>query len=306
MVVTASEEAEVIMAEQDRLAEEFDRHRTHLRAVAYRMLGSLHEADDAVQESWIRLSRADTSDVENLRGWLTTVTGRVCLDMLRARGSRHEQPLDVVVPDPIVSPVDGVDPEQEALLAESVGLALHVVLETLTPAERVAFVLHDMFAVPFDDIGVMLGRSANATKQLASRARGRIRTGGPLPDGDPARQHDVVRAFFGAARRGDLDALVALLDPDVEMHADGGAANPAATASVRGAMAVARRAMMFARPAAQVHPALVNGAAGVVVTVAGRAVSVMGFTVRGGVIVAIDVLADGDRLDRLALSGVTG
>jgi RNA polymerase sigma factor (sigma-70 family) len=292
------------MTEQDWLAERFDEHREHLRSVAYRMLGSLHEADDAVQESWLRLSRSDTGDVENLRGWLTTVTGRICLDMLRARGSRREQPLDVRVPDPIVSSADGVDPEQEALLAESVGLALHVVLETLTPAERVAFVLHDMFAVPFSDIAVLLGRSANATKQLASRARGRIQAGGPLPDADLARQHDAVRAFFEAARGGDFDGLVALLDPNVELRSDGGAARPQATAAVRGAAAVAGRALMFARPDAVVHPALVNGAAGAVVTLGGRPVSVMGFTVRDGVIVVIDVLADVDRLGRLDLSGL--
>ncbi|WP_018505648.1 sigma-70 family RNA polymerase sigma factor [Parafrankia discariae] len=290
------------MTGQDGLAARFDEHRAHLRSVAYRMLGSLHEADDAVQESWLRLSSSDTGDVTNLRGWLTTVTGRICLDMLRARGSRREQPLDVHVPDPIVSPAKGGDPEQEALLAESVGLALHVVLETLTPAERLAFVLHDMFAVPFHDIAVLLGRSTAATRQLASRARGRIRAGGPLPEADLAQQHDVVRAFFDAARGGDFDALVALLAPNVEMRSDGGTARPAATAALRGAAAVAGRALMFARPDAQVHPALVNGAAGVVVTVAGRAVSIMGFTVRDQAIVAVDVLADVDRLGRLELS----
>lgn len=294
------------MTEQDWLAERFDEHRGHLRSVAYRMLGSLHEADDAVQESWLRLSRSDTGDVANLRGWLTTVTGRVCLDMLRARNSRREQPLDVHVPDPIVSPADGVDPEQEALLAESVGLALHVVLETLTPAERLAFVLHDMFGVSFDDIATMLGRSAKASKQLASRARGRIRAGGPLPDADLARQHEAVRAFFEAARGGDFDALVALLDPNVELRSDGGAARPQATMVVRGAAAVAGRVMMLARPDGAVHPALVNGAAGVVGTMGGRPVSVMGFTVRDGVIVAIDVLADVDRLERLDLPDFEG
>ncbi len=289
------------MTEQDWLAERFDEHRAHLRSVAYRMLGSLQEADDAVQESWFRLSRSDTSDVANLRGWLTTVTGRVCLDMLRARTSRREQPLSVHVPDPVVSPADRVDPEQEALLAESVGLALHVVLETLTPAERLAFVLHDMFAVPFNDIAELLGRSPSATKQLASRARGRIRAGGPVPDADPARQHDAVRAFFEAARAGDFDALLALLDPDIELRGDGGTGAPHFTDLLRGATAVAGRALMFARPAAVVHPALVNGAAGAVITVDGRPVSVMGFTVRGELIVSIDVLADPDRLERLAL-----
>ncbi|ABW11785.1 RNA polymerase, sigma-24 subunit, ECF subfamily [Parafrankia sp. EAN1pec] len=290
------------MTGQDWLAARFDGHRAHLRSVAYRMLGSPHEADDAVQESWLRFSSADTSDVANLRGWLTTVTGRVCLDMLRARGTRREQPLDVHVPDPIVGPADGVDPEREALLAESVGLALHVVLGTLTPAERLAFVLHDMFAVPFNDIAAMLGRSTAATKQLASRARGRIRAGAPLPEADLAQQHEAVRAFFEAARGGDFDALVALLAPNVEMRADGGAARPQASTVLRGAAAVAGRALMFARPDAEVHPALVNGAAGVVVTLDGRAVSIMGFIVRGRMIAAIDVLADVDRLGRLELS----
>ncbi|GAA4589326.1 RNA polymerase sigma factor SigJ [Planotetraspora phitsanulokensis] len=290
------------MAEQDWLAERFDEHRAHLRSVAYRMLGSLHEAEDAVQESWLRLSRSDTGDVANLGGWLTTVTGRICLDMLRARGSRRERPLDVHVPDPIVSPADGVDPEQEALLAESVGLALYVVLETLTPAERLAFVLHDMFAVPFNDIAAMLGRSPDATKQLASRARARIRAGGPSPDADLARQQEAVQAFYDAARHGDFDALVALLDPQAAMHSDGGAAHPKITGVTRGAAAIAGRALMFANPDATVHPVLVNGAAGAVVTVDGRPVSVMGFTVTGGVIVAIDVLADVDRLGRLDLS----
>lgn len=290
------------MTGQDWLAARFDEHRAHLRSVAYRMLGSLHEADDAVQESWLRLSSSDTSDVANLRGWLTTVTGRVCLDMLRSRGTRREQPLDVHVPDPIVSPADGVDPEQEALLAESVGLALHVVLETLTPAERLAFVLHDMFAVPFNDIAAMLGRSTAATKQLASRARGRIRAGGPLPEADLAQQHEAVRAFFEAARGGDFDALLALLAPDVEMRSDGGAARPRATAVLRGAASVAARAQLFARPDAEVHPALVNGAAGAVITLGGRPISIMGFTVRGRLIVAVDVLADVDRLGRFELS----
>ncbi|MCK9927950.1 sigma-70 family RNA polymerase sigma factor [Frankia sp. Mgl5] len=290
------------MTGQDWLAARFDEHRAHLRSVACRMLGSLHEADDAVQESWLRFSSADTSDVANLRGWLTTVTGRVCLDMLRSRGTRREQSLDVHVPDPIVSPADGVDPEREALLAESVGLALHVVLGTLTPAERLAFVLHDMFAVPFGDIAAMLGRSTAATKQLASRARGRIRTGGPLPEADLAQQHEAVRAFFEAARGGDFDALLALLAPDVEMRSDGGAARPRATAVLRGAASVAGRALMFARPDAEVHPALVNGAAGAVITLGGRPISIMGFIVRDRLIVAVDVLADVDRLGRLELS----
>jgi RNA polymerase sigma factor (sigma-70 family) len=300
------DDEDAIMTEQDWLAERFDEHRAHLRSVAYRMLGSLHEADDALQESWLRLSRADTGDVVNLRGWLTTVTARVCLDMLRTRRSRREQPLEVHLPDPIVSAADGGDPAQDALLADSVGLALQVVLETLAPAERLAFVLHDMFAVPFEDIAVLLDRSPAASKQLASRARARIRSSGPLPDADLPRQQEAVRAFFGAARRGDFDALVALLDPDVELRSDGGAGRPQITAVIRGAAAVAGRALMFAQPAATVHPALVNGAAGVVVTLAGRPIAVMGFTVSDGVIVAIDALADGERLARLELPEFAG
>ena len=292
------------MTQQDWLAERFEEHRTHLRSVAYRMLGSLEEADDAVQEAWLRLSRSDTSDVVNLRGWLTTVVGRVCLDMLRSRASRREQPLAFHLPDPIVSPVGRVDPEQETLLAESVGLALHVVLEKLPPAQRLAFVLHDMFAVPFDEIATVLGRSTKATKQLASRARARIRADGPPADADPARQHEAVQAFFEAARSGDFQALVALLAPDVVLRSDGAGVAARATL-IRGAGAVARQVLTFVRPEAAVHPALVNGAAGVVVTAAGRPVSVVGFTVRAGVIAAIDGLADPDRLSRLDLSEFT-
>jgi RNA polymerase sigma-70 factor, ECF subfamily len=294
------------MTRQEQLAERFDAHRGQLRSVAYRMLGSLHEADDAVQETWIRLSRSDTDEVANLGGWLTTVTGRICLDMLRARGSRREEPLDGHLPDPIVDPADHVDPEHEALLGESVGFALDVVLQTLSPAERLAFVLHDMFAVPFDAIAVLLDRSAKATKQLASRARRRIRLEVPAPDADVARQHEVVRAFFAAARDGDFDALVALLAPDVAFRADSGTAFPDATVTVRGAEAVAGRARMGARPDATVHPALINGAAGVVITVGGRCVSIMAFTVSDGVIVAIDGLTDPDRLERLDLTGFDG
>jgi RNA polymerase sigma factor (sigma-70 family) len=291
------------MDEHDWLAERFEEHRAHLRAVAYRMLGSVSEADDAVQEAWLRLSRSDTSAVENLRGWLTTVVARVCLNALRSRATRREQPLDEVhVPEPIISRADGVDPEHEALLADSVGLALLVVLETLAPAERLAFVLHDMFAVPFDEIGPMVGRSPTAARQLASRARRRVQGEAPRPNPDLARQREVVDAFFAAAREGNFEALVAVLDPDVVLRSDGGAKRPAATAVVHGARAVAERAMMFARLSPYVRPALVNGAAGVVVVPGGRLFSVMGFTVADGRIVAIDALGDPDRLRELDLT----
>ena len=256
------------------LAERFEEHRPRLRAVAYRMLGSLSEADDAVQDAWLRLSRADTGGVENLGGWLTTVVARVCLNMLRSREPRREEPLDVHVPDPIVSPRTGGDPEQEALLADSVGLALLVVLDTLTPAERLAFVLHDMFAVPFEEIAPMIERSPAAARQLASRARRRVQGQAPAPDPDLARQREVVDAFFAAARDGDFDALVAVLDPDVVLRADGGAARARQTVVIRGARAVAGQARHSPRRLAPfVRPALVNGAAGVVV-VARRAAAV--------------------------------
>jgi RNA polymerase sigma factor (sigma-70 family) len=288
------------MSENDWLADRFEEHRPHLRAAAYRMLGSVSEADDAVQEAWLRLSRSDASGIENLGGWLTTVVARVCLNMLRSR--RREEQLSVHVPEPIVSREDGVDPEHEALLADSVGLALLVVLETLGPAERLAFVLHDMFAVPFDEIAPIVGRSPTATRQLASRARRRVQGAAPVPDADLAAQREVVDAFFAAARDGDFDALVAVLDPDIVLRADGGAAHPEATAEVHGARAVAERALTFARLAPFVRPALVNGVAGVVVAPSGRPFSVMAFTVAGGKIVAIDALADPDRLARLDLT----
>jgi len=268
------------------LTERFEEQRAHLRAVAYRMLGSISEADDAVQETWLRLSRADTSGVENLGGWLTTVVSRVCLNRLRSRKSRREESLDVYVPDPIVRREDAVDPEHEAELVDSVGLALLVVLDTLAPAERLAFVLHDMFAVPFEEIGTIVGRSPPATRQLASRARRRVR-GAATPDVDLARQREVVDAFFAAARGGDFDALVAVLDPDVVLRSDGGVALPSVSVVVHGAAAVAERAVTFARLSPFVRPALVNGAAGVVVAPGGRPVSVMGFTVRGRRIVEI-------------------
>src|SRR5215213_816419 len=290
------------MDEHEWLAERFEEHRSHLRAVAYRMLGSVGEADDAVQEAWLKLSRSDAGAIENMGGWLTTVVGRVCLNMLRARKTRREEPLEVHVPEPVLSREDAIDPEQEALLADSVGLALLVVLETLTPAERLAFVLHDMFAVPFEEIGPMVGRSPTAARQLASRARRRVQGEAPAPDPDVARQRVVVDAFFAAARDGDFDALVAVLDPDVVLRSDGGAARPDATRVVRGAHAVAKRALTFARLSPFVRPALVNGAAGVVVAPDGRLFSVMGFTVRRGKIVEIDVLADPARLSGLDLA----
>jgi RNA polymerase sigma-70 factor (ECF subfamily) len=289
--------------EQDWLAERFQEHRTHLRAVAYRMLGSLTEADDAVQEAWLRLVGSDTSAIENLRGWLTTVVARLCLDMLRSGETRREELLGVRVPEPIVSSEDGVDPEHEALLADSVGLALLVVLETLAPAERLAFVLHDMFAVPFEEIAPIVGRSTTAARQLASRARRRVRGAPTVPDADLSRQREVVDAFFAAAREGDFDALLAVLDPEVVLRADR-ALPPGAPREVRGARPVAERAISFSGLAPFARPALVNGAAGVVVAPGGRPVAVMGCTVAHGRIVEIDVIADPDRLAKLDLTSL--
>jgi RNA polymerase sigma-70 factor (ECF subfamily) len=266
------------------------------------MLGSLSEADDAVQEAWLRLNRSDPSAIENLRAWLTTVVARVSLNVLRSRKSRREEPLDFHVPEPIVSRADGVDPEHEALLADSVGLALLVVLETLAPAERLAFVLHDMFAVPFDEIAPMVGRTPTAARQLASRARRRVHGAATVPDANPTRQREVVDAFFAAARGGDFDALVAVLDPDIVLRSDGGTLRPDASIVVRGADAVAGRALMFADLSPYVRPALVNGVAGVVVAPRGEPFAVMGFTVVGGRIVAIDVLSDPERLRELDLT----
>jgi RNA polymerase sigma-70 factor (ECF subfamily) len=299
------------MGERDWLAERFQAHRGHLRAVAYRMLGSLTEADDAVQGAWLRLSRSrtDSGEVHNLGGWLTTLVARECLDMLRARTSRREEPLGVHLPEPLISRQDGVDPEQQALLAEGVGLALLVVLDTLRPAERLAFVLHDMFAVPFEEIGPIVGRSATAAKMLASRARRRVQGSAPLPDADLARQREVVDAFFAAARDGDFDALVALLDPDAVVRADRGAVPSAAPAEVRGAAAVARQVLAiggFARLARMAQPALVNGAAGVVMTTEGRPFAVMAFTVTRGRIAEIDILGDPERLRRIDVAVLDG
>jgi RNA polymerase sigma factor (sigma-70 family) len=291
------------MTESNWLAEGFEQNRTRLRAVAYRTLGSIAEADDAVQETWLRLSRSDAGGVDNLGAWLTTAVARVCLNMLRSRRTRREELMGVHVPDPIISRADGPNPEDEALLADSVGLALYVVLETLTPAERLAFVLHDMFDLPFDEIAPMVGRSPATARQLASRARRRVRGADVhVPDPDIGRQREVVDAFFAAARHGELDALVAVLDPDVVLRSDGGTARPEASVVIRGATAVAGQAIMFDRPAALVRPALVNGAAGAVVTEDGRPVAVLGFTVSHGRIVEIHALGDPERLVRLDLS----
>jgi RNA polymerase sigma-70 factor (ECF subfamily) len=289
------------MDDGDWLAARFEENRAQLRAVAYRMLGSLAEADDAVQEAWLRLSRSDPDGIENLGGWLTTVVARVCLNMLRSRTTRREDPLDARVPDLIISPAEGADPEQQAVLADSVGLALLVVLETLAPTERLAFVLHDMFGVPFEEIGGIIERSPAAARQPASRARRRVRGQAPVPDPDLARQREVVEAFLAAARDGDFGALVAVLDPDVVLRADGGSGRPGLTTIVRGAETVARQALTFASMAPSARPVLVNGAPGVVVTRDGRPVSVMGFTVAHGRIVEIDSVVDPERLSQLVL-----
>jgi RNA polymerase sigma factor (sigma-70 family) len=293
---------DVTVDQREYLAERFEDNRPHLRAVAYRMLGSVSEADDAVQEAWLRLSRSDTSGVENLGGWLTTVVGRVCLDMLRSRKSRREEPLGPHIPEPIVSSENGVDPEHEALLADSVGLALLVVLERLAPPERLAFVLHDMFGVPFDEIAPIVGRSPTAARQLASRARRRVRGDTPVPEADLDRQREVVDAFLAAAREGDFEALVELLDPDVVLRVDRGAAGLEPSREAHGAAAVVERARMFAGGSRFARPALVNGAAGFVVAPGGRPVAVVGLTVAGGKIVEIDVLADRTRLRDLDLA----
>jgi RNA polymerase sigma-70 factor (ECF subfamily) len=294
------------MTDQNWLAERFEANRSHLRAVAYRMLGSLTEADDAVQEAWIRLSRTDTSDVENLRGWLTTVVGRVSLNMLRSRRTRREAPLETHVSDPILSPESGVGPEHEALLGESVGLALLAVLDTLSPAERVAFVLHDVFAVPFDDIASIVGKSPGATRQLASRARRRVQ-GAPVPDTDLDGQWAVVEAFLAASRDGDFERLLAVLDPDVVLRSDGGAERPGLVSLIRGAEAVATGAMTFRQLAETATRALVNGVPGGVAWYPdGRPFAVVSITVAGGRIVSIDILADPERLSRLDLNLVAG
>jgi RNA polymerase sigma factor (sigma-70 family) len=294
----------VAVVEQDWLAEQFESSRGHLRAVAYRMLGSLTEAEDAVQEAWLRLSRSDTSEVQNLGGWLTTVVGRVCLDMLRSRGSRREELLDGALPEPTAGDhrVDPVDPEREAVLADSVGLALLVVLETLEPAERLAFVLHDMFALPFDEIAPIVGRTPTAARQLASRARRRVQGGAAVPDPDLARQREVVNAFLAACRGGGFDALLAVLDPDVVLRIDASAVPAGATRLIRGAPAVARQALLFSRRARFTRPALVNGSVGMVVAPRGRLLLALGLTIADGKITEIDIIADPERLDRLDLA----
>ncbi|MFF9691402.1 sigma-70 family RNA polymerase sigma factor [Streptomyces sp. NPDC014623] len=284
------------------LAMRFEEHRPHLRAVAYRMLGSLTEADDAIQEAWLRLAGSDDRKIDNLGGWLTTVVGRVCLDMLRARKRRGEEPIEARLPDPVISHEDRADPEQQALLADSVGLALLVVLESLSPAERLAFVLHDMFGLSFEEIAPIVDRTPATAKKLASRARLRVRGTTPPPDPDRADQRRVVDAFLSAARGGDFDALLALLDPDVVLRADGGALT-GGLRTIRGASAVAGQLDTFQRmaTAATTHPALVNGFAGLLNTLDGQPLSVMSFTITGGRIAAIDILSDPRRLAHLDL-----
>jgi RNA polymerase sigma factor (sigma-70 family) len=287
------------MNDHDWLAERFEANRAHLAAIAYRMLGSPSEADDAVQETWLRLSRSDTTGVDNLGGWLTTVVARVCLDMLRARRARREEPVGANLPEATASRAPGIDPEHEALVGDSVGLALLVVLDTLAPAERVAFVLHDMFAVPFDEIAAIVGRCPDATRQLASRARRRVQGTPTVPDTDLTRKRKVVDAFLAAARGADLEALLAVLDPDVVVRADAEAVRVGAAREVRGAAAVAAT---FAGRARAARPALVNGAAGLVWAERGRPRVAFTFTVTGGTIVEIDLIADPERLRLLDLA----
>ena len=291
------------MDQQDWLADRFEQHRSRLRAVSYRMLGSLSEADDAVQEAWLRFSRADTSAVEDLGAWLTTVVARICLNSLRSRKTRREEPIDAHMPDPIVSPVNALGPEDEALLADSVGLALLIVLDTLAPAERLAFVLHDVFDVPFEQIASIIDRSEPATRQLASRARRRLRTT-PAPEADLAEQWKLVDAFLAAARDGNFDRLLAVLDPDVVLRADGGATGLGGSRVVRGAHAVASGAATFNRLGYESRRALVNGAPGVVSFADDQPISVVGFTVAGGRIVEMNILSDPDRLRELDLAVV--
>jgi RNA polymerase sigma factor (sigma-70 family) len=293
------------MDDSEWLAGHFERQRPRLRAVAYRMLGSLTEADDAVQDAWVRLSRSDATDVENLGGWLTTIVARVCLNMLRSRQHRREEPLAVHLPDPVISLEADIQPEEQALLADSVGLALLVVLDALTPDERLAFVLHDMFELPFKDIAPVVGRTPAAAKQLASRARRRVKDAEIPADPDLARQREVVDAFFAAARRGDFGSLVAVLHPDVLLRVDGGAAQPAASMLIRGSAAVARQAVrglrhLVGRPTAGLYRVLVNGSAGVIVTLDGQPIAVMSFTVTGGKIAEIAGIADPVRVRRSA------
>jgi RNA polymerase sigma-70 factor, ECF subfamily len=288
------------MSDNESLAERFEEHRSHLRGVAYRMLGSTNEADDAVQEAWLRLSRAEGTAIDNLGGWLTTVVARVCLDMLRSRTSRREEPFTADAAEPVAAETPGSSPEQEALLADSVGLALLVVLERLAPAERVAFVMHDMFAVPFEDIAPIVGRSVEATRQLASRARRRVRVG-EAPDVDRARQREVVEAFLAALRRGDFEGLLAVLDPDLVVRADMAAGAPTET---RGAAAWAKGAVAYGQLAELTRPALVNGAIGLVMAPHGRVVRALTFTIVGGKIAAIEVIGNPVRLGELEVTFV--
>jgi RNA polymerase sigma factor (sigma-70 family) len=290
------------MDEREFLAKQFEEQRTRLRAVAYRMLGSLSEADDAVQETWLRLSRSDADEIENLGGWLTTVVSRVSLNMLRSRRSRREEPLDVRMPEPIVDRADGTNPEHEALLADSVGLALLVVLDTLSPPERLAFVLHDMFAVPFDEIAPIVDRTPDAARQLASRARRRVQGGNAVPDADLDTQRQVIDAFVAAAREGDFETLLEVLDPDVVLRADRGAVAIGAARVVHGAANVARQAQAFSRLELEVRPALVNGAAGTVTLRDGRPFAIAGFTIRNRRIVEMDVIADPERFRNIDLT----
>ena len=287
------------MDEHAPLAEQFEASRGHLRAVAFRMLGSSSEADDAVQEAWLRLSRSDTSGVANMGGWLTTVVARICLDMLRSRSARREESLDAHLPDAFVSHALDSDPEQEALLADSVGLALLVVLDTLAPAERLAFVLHDVFALPFEEIAPLVERSPAAARKLASRARQRVRGASALPNADFAQQRAVVNAFLAAAREGNFEGLLALLDPDIVLRADRAAVALGGVGEVRGAKAVANTAQQFAARAPASHPALVGGTVGIAVAPNGRLLLALAFSIRHNTIVAIDVIADPLRLGQL-------
>jgi RNA polymerase sigma-70 factor (ECF subfamily) len=291
----------VTVNQRDALALEFEENRAHLRSVAYRMLGSVAEADDAVQEAWLRLSRSDAEAVENLRAWLTTVVARVCLDLLRSRRARREDYVGSWLPEPIVSDDLETDPEHEALLADSVGLALLVVLDTLTPPERLAFVLHDMFGVPFDEIAEIVDRTPDAARQLASRARRRVRGAAPETEPDLGRQREVVDAFLAASRAGDFEALLEVLDPDVVFRIDGGGLPARSRPPVVGATAVARQVLARGTPLAPLaRPAIVNGAAGAVVEIAGKPFAVVSFAVRNGRIAEIDVIADPGKLTRLA------
>ncbi len=287
------------MDEREWLADRFEERRARLRAIAYGMLGSLSDAEDAVQDAWVRLSRSGADGVENLDGWLTTIVARVCLNTLRARNARREEPFNGRLPDPIVSPDRDLDPEDHAMLADSVGFALLVVLDNLAPAERLAFVLHDVFGFPFEEIAPMLDRTPAAARQLASRGRRRVRGADvPAPAVDRARQREVVDAFFTAARAGDFAGLVAVLDPDVVLRADFGPKHPAASRVIRGVAAVAEHARPL--PGSRLQSVLVNGAPGVVVTLRGRPFVIMGFTVAGGMIVEIDAIADPERVRRIA------